>query len=48
MAEIKTPRSMENNLLNQYGNDNHDTNELQDSCSNGEIDLDKIENLNNS
>ena len=37
---------MNSGSLDQHKYDNHDTNESQDSQSNGEADQDKIEDLN--
>ncbi len=42
----KTPRRMDNSSSGQYEQDNYDTYESQNSQSNGEADLDEIEDLN--
>ncbi len=42
----KTPRRMDNGSLDQYKQDDYDTDESQDSQSNGEADPDEMEDLN--
>ncbi len=42
----KTPRRMDNGLLDQHEQDDYDTDESQDCQSNREADLDEMEDLN--
>ncbi len=42
----KTPRRIDNGLSGQHDEDDYDTNESQDSQSNGEANPDEIEDLN--
>ena len=42
----KTPRKIDSSLSYQQKHDDYDTNELQDTQSNGKPNLDEIEDLN--
>ena len=46
VAQIKALRKIDSGLPDQYKHDNYNTNKSQNSQSNGETDLDKIEDLN--